>query len=103
MAKKGDWVKIKQIVLEPHERAENIPEDTKKTPLTMWVKGILMEDAEIGQKAKIKTFTGRIVEGILVEENPRHIHDFGSPVPELIKAGMKAREILYGGESNEQV
>ncbi|HHW56747.1 MAG TPA: 2-amino-4-ketopentanoate thiolase [Clostridia bacterium] len=101
MAQKGDWVKIKQVILEPEERAENIPDDTKKTPLTMWVKGLLLEDGEIGDTVKIKTFTGRIVEGVLVEVNPRHIHDFGNPIPELIKAGMKAREILYGGGENE--
>ncbi|EIW01309.1 hypothetical protein SAMN04244560_00045 [Thermoanaerobacter thermohydrosulfuricus] len=101
MAQKGDWVKIKQVILEPEERAENIPQDTKETPLTMWVKGLLLQDGEIGDTVKIKTFTGRIVEGVLVEVNPRHIHDFGNPIPELIKAGIKAREILYGGEENE--
>ncbi|HHY81052.1 MAG TPA: 2-amino-4-ketopentanoate thiolase [Thermoanaerobacter sp.] len=101
MAQKGDWVKIKQVILEPEERAENIPQDTKETPLTMWVKGLLLQDGEIGDTVKIKTFTGRIVEGVLVEVNPRYIHDFGNPIPELIKAGIKAREILYGGEENE--
>lgn len=101
MAQKGDWVKIKQVILEPEERAENIPQDTKETPLTMWVKGLLLQDGEIGDTVKIKTFTGRIVEGVLVEVNPRHIHDFGNPIPELIKAGIKARKILYGGEENE--
>ncbi|MBE3592481.1 MAG: 2-amino-4-ketopentanoate thiolase [Thermoanaerobacter sp.] len=101
MSKKGDWVKIKQVILEPEERAENIPQDTKETPLTMWVKGLLLQDGEIGDTVKIKTFTGRIVEGVLVEVNPRYIHDFGNPIPELIKSGIKAREILYGGEENE--
>ena len=101
MAQKGDWVKIKQVILEPEERVENIPQDTKETPLTVWVKGLLLQDGEIGDTVKIKTFTGRIVEGVLVEVNPRHIHDFGNPIPELIKAGIKAREILYGGEENE--
>ncbi|ABY92765.1 MAG: hypothetical protein XD65_0419 [Caldanaerobacter subterraneus] len=98
MAQKGDWVKIKQVILEPSERSENTPQDTKGTPLTMWVKGLLLQDGEIGDTVKIKTLTGRVVEGILVEINPRHIHDFGNPIPELIKAGIKAREILYGGE-----
>ncbi|MBZ4656051.1 MAG: hypothetical protein JG759_599 [Thermoanaerobacter sp.] len=98
MAQKGDWVKIKQVILEPSERSENTPQDTKETPLTMWVKGLLLQDGEIGDTVKIKTLTGRVVEGILVEINPRHIHDFGNPIPELIKAGIKAREILYGGE-----
>lgn len=101
MARKGDWVKIKKTILAPEERAENIPQDTGETSLTMWVKGLLLQDGEIGDTVKIKTFTGRIVEGVLVEVNPRHIHDFGNPIPELVKASIKAREILYGGEKNE--
>lgn len=101
MANYGDWVQIKKIVLNTGERAENLPDDTKKTPLVMWVKGILMQDAHIGDLVKIKTLTGRIVEGILTEVNPRHSHDFGDTIPELIYIGIKAREILYGGENNE--
>ncbi len=43
-AKKGDWVKIHSIVLQPEERAPQVPEDTKKVPLETWVKGFLLDD-----------------------------------------------------------
>ena len=38
-AKKGDWVRIHNIVLEVGERAPNIPEDTQEIPLELWDKG----------------------------------------------------------------
>ena len=49
MAKRNDWVHIHRNVLEPEERTGKLPEDTKKVPLEMWVKGRLQEEqAEIG-------------------------------------------------------
>ncbi len=39
-ARKGDWVRIHNIVLEVGgERAPNIPEDTQNVPLEVWDKG----------------------------------------------------------------
>ena len=37
-AKAGDFVRIHNIVLKVGERADNLPEDTKKVPLEMWDK-----------------------------------------------------------------
>lgn len=42
MAKKGDWVLIHKIVLSPEERAPQVPDDTKKVPLEIGLKAILM-------------------------------------------------------------
>lgn len=95
--KKGEWVIVHNIILKPEERAPQVPEDTKKVPLEMWVKGFLLEDAQKGQVAKIETVTGRIVEGTVLEANPRHMHDFGDCVPELLYIGKQAREIIAGG------
>ena len=100
-AKKGDWVQIHQIVLKPEERAPQVPEDTKKVPLELWVKGIAMHDAKIGETIEIRTVTGRTVKGKLIEINPSYKHDFGSFVPELLKIDMQLKEILFGGGSNE--
>ncbi len=36
---KGSWVEIEHIVLQPEERAQNLPEDTKKTPYVMRLSG----------------------------------------------------------------
>ena len=46
-AKKGDWVRIHNIVLEVGERATNIPEETKTVHLEMWNKGCLLKDGVI--------------------------------------------------------
>ncbi len=101
IAKKGDWVQIHQIVLKPEERAANIPEDTKKVPLELWVKGFALHDAKVGDEIQIETFTGRKITGKLLKTNPRYIHDFGEYVPELTKIDVQLKNILFGGEINE--
>lgn len=94
-AKRGDWVRIHTIVLEVGQRATNIPEETQNVPLEMWDKGFLLEDsANIGDKVKVETYIGRIVEGTLIEVNPYYKHDFGKCVPELLYIGRQAKELL---------
>lgn len=96
-AKKGDWVQIEVTILNPQERAPQVPEDTKKVPLQMRVKGFLLnENASVGDHVDIQTMTGRIVTGKLVAVNPKYEHDFGDPVPELITIGKELREFLEG-------
>lgn len=100
-AKRGDWVRIHSVVLEPKKRAAGVPEDTQNVPLEMWDKGFLLDDsANIGDKVKIETYIGRIIEGDLVEVNPYYKHDFGKAVPELLYIGRQARELLK--EDGEQ-
>lgn len=101
LIKKGAYVRIYNIVLKAEERTGSLPEDTKKVPLEMWVKGFLLEDANIGEEVKIKTITGRVISGKLLEENPVFRHSYGEFVPELLEIGIKAREILFGGDANE--
>lgn len=100
MINKGAWVEIVQSVLESEERAANIPKETRNTPLMLWAKGFLLESAHIGDTVSIKTVTGRVLEGILTEENPKFIHDFGDFVAEIMYIGPQAKEILWG-ENNE--
>lgn len=97
-AKKGDWVQIGQVVMSPAERAPQVPDDTKKVPLKMWVKGFALHDASKGEQIEIETVTGRMVKGELIAVNPKYTHDFGEFVPELLKIDMQLKEILYGGE-----
>ena len=100
-AKKGDWVKIYSVVLTPEQRAPQVPDDTKKVPLETWVKGYLLEDAKLNDWVSVKTYTGRKVEGKLVEIAPSYNHSFGNNIPELLEIGTQLREILFGGDSNE--
>lgn len=97
MAKKGDWVRIHSVILQPNERAQTLPEDTKRVPLEQWNKGYLTSDAALGEEAKVITRTGRIVSGTLVDESPHYAHSFGDFVPELQQAGDDAFRFLYGG------
>jgi len=101
MVKKGQWVTIHNIVLNPDERAPQVPDDTKKVPLEMWVKGFLMEDSQIGNEVEIKTITGRKVKGKLVKVEPTYNHSYGEFVPEILQIGLQLKEILFGGEGHE--
>ena len=98
MIEKGTWVQIHKIILQPEERAPQIPEDTKKVPLEMWVKGYLQAEAEIGDTVEVVTRTGRKESGRLTEAEPSFPHDFGKFVPELQQINDQVREILFGGE-----
>jgi hypothetical protein len=91
-ARHGDWVRVHRIILEPHERAPNLPADTQATPFQAWANGFLQdESAAIGDQATIRTVIGRLVTGRLADVNPRYAHDFGDPQPELLAAGDELR------------
>ena len=98
MIEKGTWVLIHRNILEPKERASQVPEDTKKVPLEMWVKGYLQADAQLGDEVEVKTRTGRKETGTLLEANPYYKHDYGKFVPELLTISEQVREILFGGD-----
>ena len=100
MVKSGTWVNIRSTILKAGERASNIPEDTAETPLVMWIKGYLLADCKIGEKAQVQTVTGRIESGILEEAEPSTDINFGIFVPEVMKIGVQARKEL-GGEAFE--
>ena len=97
MIQKGQWVRIHKIILQPSERAPQVPDDTKKVPLEMWDKGFLGADAKIGDEVCITTVTGREETGTLIEVNPRYDHDFGDFIPELLEIDKQVRGILFGG------
>jgi hypothetical protein len=96
IVKKGQWVEVYRVVLSPGERAPQIPDDTKKVPLEMRVKGFLDRDAKIGDEAAVTTAAGRQVSGRLDAVNPAYTHGFGEPVGELIGIGREVRRIVSG-------
>lgn len=91
-------MQVHEIILKPEERAPHLPEDTKKVPFEMWVKGFLNYDCNIGDTAQITTVTGRIIKGELTMVNPLYTHGFGSCVPELLKIGPELKKILKGDD-----
>lgn len=92
--KKGDWVQVRQTVLTPEGRAPQAPEDTKATPLLLWVKGFAKSDGAMGDKMSVETITGREVTGELTAVNPRYVHDFGDFVPEFLAIDVQLRSLM---------
>lgn len=90
-----------QYSIDSRRRAPQVPEDTKKVSLEMWVKGFIQSDASIGDLVEVKTITGRLVKGNLLKVNPYYTHDYGKCIPELLQIGIQAKEILFGGVYNE--
>lgn len=101
-ARVGDWVQIERTVLEVGERARQVPEDTRKVPLIMRVKGFATEEAEVGEEMEVETSVGRKVRGKLVDLDPTYEHDFGRPVVELIEVGREARQMLHDLRDSEE-
>ena len=86
--RKGTWVQIERIVLEPAERAPTLPEDTRRVPYVLRVSGFLLEDAAIGGDARVRTLIGRELSGSLTTVNPSYDHSFGETVAELLDIGL---------------
>lgn len=101
MVPAGTWVQVRQQILPPGQRAPQVPQDTAKVPLVLVVKGFLIHEAREGQTARVKTLSGRIIEGELVSVLPRYSHDFGEAVPELLAIGPRVRELLEGGKDHD--
>lgn len=92
----GDWVQVGWVVLQPGERAPQVPQDTSRVPLEALVKGTLIapEQARKGGLVTVRTMAGRLVEGRLVAVNPGYTHGFGNLVPPIHQAGLELRESL---------
>jgi 2-amino-4-ketopentanoate thiolase alpha subunit len=90
----GTWVEIYSVVLAPGQRAAQIPDDTRKLPLEMRVKGFLAVPANVGEAVEVVTPSGRRLRGTLVSVNPAYGHGFGAPIPELSGIGGEVRALL---------
>lgn len=100
VAKKGDWVRVKNTVLKVGERAPQIPDVTKKVPLEMFINGFLQEDqAKVGDQVRITSLAERTLSGTLVEIMPGYKVDYGRPQPELLAIGPELRAILKESEN----
>ncbi|NLL37643.1 MAG: 2-amino-4-ketopentanoate thiolase [Fretibacterium sp.] len=98
----GSWVQIEQTVLRPEERAPQIPEETKKTPLLLWTKGFLKHEARLGDIVEVETIIGRTLQGKLVAFNPPYTHGFGAPIPELLQVGQSFRQLAQPAAKEEE-
>jgi hypothetical protein len=91
--RKGSWVQIEWTLLEPSERPEHLPPETRRVPLRMRAKGLLQEEASVGDSVSVLSTCGRTLTGTLVAENPPFTHSFGPQVTELIGLGDYLRSL----------
>jgi len=101
MISKNTWVQIHKIVLKPEERPATLPEETRKVPLELWVKGYLLTEANLGDKVSVRTITGRLECGTLVQINPCYLHTYGAFVPEILKIDLIVKDALYRSENHD--
>lgn len=85
----GTWVEIEQVILQPEQRAPNIPEDTRQVPYLLRVSGFLVGEGVLGQEVEVRTIIGRSLSGVLKTVNPSYTHSFGDVVPELLTIGTE--------------
>jgi 2-amino-4-ketopentanoate thiolase alpha subunit len=86
--RKGTWIQIEQIVLDPTDRAPTLPEETRQVPYVLRVSGFLLDDAELGERVSARTLIGRVLTGRLITVNPSYTHSFGDTVQELLHIGL---------------
>ncbi len=86
-----------RTLLEPGERAPQLPADTASVPYVARICGFLTSEAELGSEAEIETVAARRIRGTLVAVNPPYAHGFGEPVPALLGIGNELRALLAQG------
>jgi hypothetical protein len=97
VARKGEWVQIRRVVLPAGSRAPQVPEDTAVVPLELKVKGFLVEEtARCGETVTVRTAIGREHRGVLIAVDPPYDVGFGPPPKALLGIGEELREMLRG-------
>ena len=94
MVKKNSYGEIHKVIFKAKMRTAKIPDETKNVPYEKFMKGFLLADASIGDLVKVKTITGRILEGDLVQENPTFNLGYGTFVPQIMEIKRILREEL---------
>ncbi len=92
--REGQWVEVERILLEPADRAPNLPGETATKPLLVWVKGFARGEAGLGEECEVETMTGRVVSGRLSDLDPAYTHTFGPQPPEIAGIGRDLRARL---------
>ena len=93
-------MRIHRVILPAEDRTASLPEDTKRVPFEMWVKGHLLEDGEIGDQVAVRTVSGRTEHGTLIEVDPQFDVNFGRFVPEVLEMDVRLRAALFGKEGS---
>ncbi len=94
--RRGDWIRIQQVVLSAGERDPHLPSSTRAVPLESYVNGWALGEGRVGDEVDIETLAGRRLRGVAVKVRPRYEHGFGEIVPELGHVGKVLRLALAG-------
>lgn len=92
--RRGSYVRVKCLLLEPGNRKSGIPADTASVAYEMRVAGYLAMDASEGEEVQITTVTGRTVTGKLEDAHPAYTHTFGPIDPILHEVGPRVKAWL---------
>ena len=65
----------------------------------MWVKGYLLDEADLFDTVSIRTITGRIETGRLKEVKPPYKHSYGDYVPEILELQDIILQDMYGDKN----
>jgi hypothetical protein len=90
-------VQVRYTLLEPGERAGELPAETRLVPYVVLVKGLLQQAASIGDEVLVTTASGRTIRGELVEIDPADTHTFGRPVAGLVAMSAAISRLLREG------
>lgn len=88
------WVEIENILLDSERRSNHLPEETKKVPYIMKVRGFLIADAKMNEQVEVQTLIGRRIKGRLIAVNPGYSHGYGPPINELLHIGENEKQLL---------
>ena len=77
--------------------AAALPPDTAAVPFEAWVNGWIDDQASEHETVEVRTVTGRLVSGELVNTRPGYQHSFGTPPPPLQRAGRQAFTLVAEG------
>ena len=102
MFEQGTYIEIEKTILTPEERTAQIPEDTKKVPFKLWVKGFALAEGDIGDTVSVKTITGRCVSGKVTCIAPHYRHSYGESMPEIMMIGKALRNLLEEDDDERQ-
>jgi hypothetical protein len=98
--RRGELVSVETVILPVGERAPQVPDDTKRTPLRAFTKGFLQEEsATRGDLVTVRTMSDRLVTGTVSDLPISPTHTFGHSVPELTAVHRQVFELMFGGES----
>lgn len=100
LVNKGTYVRVRKHLLLPGERAEGLPVDTQKVPFKMWARGRLCEEAELFEEVSIETASGRVVNGVLKEVEPKYKHSYGDFVDEILQMRKIILSEMWGDDDD---